>query len=168
MLVQRAHERVPAVKRHAGGNAEVGEAFATHAKGERIFERLKSGEEAVGLDHDSRARGRRAGLLEVADELIDIDGAAAVQSADTDIRVDHHDGLDVRGQALEQTPDRAGLASIDAIVEAAPARLAQPQNRVVRGAVADQPEAIPIGRKGLHELLDLILEVEYGGDDREG
>ena len=58
-----------------------------------------------------------------------------------------------------------GLAAIHAVVEAAPARLAQAQHGVVGRAVADEPDAIAIRRKGIHELIEQRLEIENGSDD---
>ena len=39
--------------------------------------------------------------------------AAFVETPDADVRIDHHDGFDMRGQPLEQAAQRAGLAAID-------------------------------------------------------
>ena len=166
MLRERALERIAAIARHAGGDAVVGQALAPDAKRERVFERLEAREEAVRLDHHARTDGGGARLLEVTDEALEIDAAAAIATADANVRIDDHHGLDVRRQAFEQSPHRAGLAAIHAVIEAAPACLAQTQHGVVGGAVADEPDAIAIGRKGIHELIEQRLEIVDGSDDR--
>src|SRR3981081_851924 len=125
MLVERAHQHTSFVEGYAArGDAEVPETLASDSKGERIFEGLEAGEEAIGLDHDPRAGRDRAGLLEIADELLHIDGAAFVQAPDTDVRIDHHHRLDVHRQALEQAADGTRLAAVDAVIETTPTRQA--------------------------------------------
>ena len=73
----------------------------------------------------------------------------SLQPADADVGIDHHDGLDVRRQTLEQAAHRARLAPVDAVVETAPSRLTQPQHGVVGRAVADQPDAIAVRRESV-------------------
>src|SRR3979409_1513317 len=113
MLVERAHQHTSFVEGYAArGDAEVPETLASDSKGERIFERLEAGEEDSGLDHDPRAGRDRAGLLEIADELLHIDAAAFVQAPDADVRIDHHHRLDVRREALEQPANGRPLAGV--------------------------------------------------------
>ena len=89
------------------------------------------------------------------------------RSAYANVRIDDHDGFNVRRAAAPAAGASAGLAPVDAVIEASPAGLAQPQHSVVRRAVADEPHAFAIGPKGLHELFELILEVEHRRDDRK-
>src|SRR5581483_4126648 len=66
-------------------------------------------------------------LLELTDELLEVDLAATARRLDADIRIDDQHALDVLRQSLEEAKKSRGLASVDTVVEAAPAGLAQPQ-----------------------------------------
>src|SRR5580692_9554715 len=123
MFGERAHQGAAPVERHARGDAEVRKTLTPDAEGQRVLEGLESGQESVRLDHDPRTGRCGAGLLKVADEPIQIDGAALVEPADMDVRIDHHDGFYVRRQPLEQAAQGAGLAAVEAIIDAAPSRL---------------------------------------------
>jgi hypothetical protein len=107
-------------------------------------------------------------LLEVADESSQIDRAAVPQSPDTDVRIDHHDGLDMAGNTLQQAANGAGFSAVDAVVETAPSGLSKAQYGVVRGPIADEPYPILIRTKCLDEVLDLVLQIEDRRDDRVG
>src|SRR5271155_1813167 len=102
MFAEGARQGGAPVERHARGYAEVRKALTADTERQRVLEGLESGQEAVLLDHDPRAGRGSPRLLKVADEPIQIDGAALVQPADTNVRIDHHDGLDVGRQALEE------------------------------------------------------------------
>ncbi len=123
MLLQRSLQRTAAIERNARGDAEVGEALAPDTESECVFESLKTGQKAVLLDHDAGAGSRSAGLLKVAHELLHIDRAPGVDAPDTNVRIDHHHGFDVRGQTLQQAADGPRLAPVDSVVEASPAGL---------------------------------------------
>src|SRR6202008_671725 len=105
-------ERTPALV-----DTEVAQALAADAKRQRIFKRLEAGEEAVRLDRDPRAGGRGTGLLEVADELLDVDRAAFIQAENPHVGIDHHHGFNVDGNALQQAADGARLAAVDAVIK---------------------------------------------------
>src|SRR5258708_16644070 len=128
---------------------------------------MESRKKSVRLDHGARTGRGGAGLLEVADELFHIDRAALVQPANADVRIDHHDDIDMLRQAPEQAAQGAWFAPVHAVVEASPASLAQPQHGLVRRPVADEPYAVFIGPERAHEFLQAVLEIEYGSDDRK-
>src|SRR6185312_4695472 len=77
------------------------------------------------------------------------------------------DRFDMSGQPGQQSANGARLTSIHAIVKTTPARLPQPQYRVVRGAIADEPDTLPMSAERFLKLLELVLEIEYRGDDGE-
>ncbi len=132
VLPQGARQGIAAVERDAGGDAEVGQALPSDAECQRVLERLEARQKAVGLDHHARAGRGGARLLKLADELLEIDLAAGSGLENADVRIDHQHGLDVLRQRLEQAPQCGGLAAVDAVIEAAPAGLAQPQQRCGR------------------------------------
>src|SRR6185437_1352726 len=98
---------------------------------QRVLERLETRQKSVRLDHDARTRRRGTGLLKVAHELLQIDRAAGVETADANIRIDHQHGIDMRRQALQQSAYRPRLAPVAAVVEASPPCLPQTHHRVV-------------------------------------
>src|SRR6266481_4607745 len=89
------------------------------------------------------------------------------QAAAADVRIDHHDGFDMRRQMLEQPAQSAGFAAVHTVVETPPSGLAQAQDGVVRRPVADEPHAVAVGPERLHELFEAVLEIEYGSNDRK-
>ena len=168
MFGERARQRAAPVEGDARGDAEVRETLASDTESQRILKGLESSQESVRLDHDPRAGRGGAGLLKVADEPIQIDGAAFMRPTDADVRIDHHDGLDVRRQALEQAAHGARVCArlTPSSTQRHPA-CAQPQHRIVRRAVADEPDTLAIASERLDELLEVVLEVIYRGNDRE-
>src|SRR5579862_3293795 len=138
MLAERARQRIATVQRNAGGNAEVGQALAAHPEGEAVLESLKARKPAIRLDHHARAGSRRARLLELGHELLEVDRAAALLAADADIRINDQYRLDEVRQTLEQALDGAGLVPVHAVIEATPARLAQALQGVIGRTVADE------------------------------
>ena len=123
MFAERKRQRTATIKRHARSDAKIGETLTPDTKRQRVLEGLKSRQKSVGLDHDPWTGRGGTGLLEVADELIQIDRAAIVQPANADVRIDHHHGFDVSWQTLEQAAQGAGLAPVDAVVKTSPAGL---------------------------------------------
>ncbi len=142
MLGERALERVTSIDRDAGRDAVVRKACTPDAKRQRVFIGLEACEEAIRLDHHPRTKRRGPGALEIADGALEVDGAALLARADANVRVDDHHGLDVRRERLQQTPNRARLLAIHAVIEATPAALAKPGNGAIGRAIADQPDLV--------------------------
>src|SRR5437868_846718 len=166
MLLERPLERIAPVDGDAGGDAVVGETAPPDHEGQGVLERLKPRQEAVPLDRDARAGRRGPRLLQVCDGALEIDDTALVPAADLDVGVDDHDGLDLRRQGLEQVTEWRRLVTVFLFVEASPAPLLQASRGSVGRAVADEPDMIAVGLEPLHELIELVLEVVYRGDDR--
>src|ERR1700721_2598745 len=77
-------------------------------------------QKTVWVEHCPRAGRGGAGLLEFTDKPIHIDRAAVVEPAYADVRIDHHHGLDMSRQTLEQAAQRRRLAAVDAVGETPP------------------------------------------------
>src|SRR6185437_5200782 len=157
VLPQGTHQGLATVEGDTGGDAVVGQALSPGPERQRVLERLEPRKKPVGLDHDARAGRCASRLLELADELLEIDLAAFSRMKNPDVRIDDQNGLDVFGQGLEQAAQSGGLAAIDAVIETAPAGLAQPHQGIVGGAIADEPRAVPVRRVVGDEFLDPLL-----------
>src|SRR6185312_10613575 len=127
------------------GNAEIRQALPSDAKSQGILERLEAREKPVGLDHDARTHRRRARALKIADGTLEIDTAALTDAANADIGIDDHHRLDFYRESRQQPMQGAGLAPVDAFIDATPPGVAQALDRIVRRAVAQQPDPVPIG-----------------------
>src|SRR5213595_1763404 len=166
MLPERPLERVAPVNGDAGGDAVVGETAPPDHEAQGVLQRLKPRQKAVPLDRDARAGCRGPRSLKVCDGALEIDDTALVPAADPDIGIDDHDGLDPRRQRREQVTQRPRLVAVHLLVEASPAGLLQAFRGLVGRAVADEPDVIAIRLQPLHELIELVLEIVYRGDDR--
>ncbi len=71
----------------------------------------------------------------------------------------------MRREPREEAAERTGFAAIDPFIEAAPARLAQTDDGVVRGAVADEPYSFAIGLEHLREVVEFVFEIENRSND---
>src|SRR4029077_19171805 len=99
------------------------------------------------------------------DHALKIDDTALVAAADLDVGIDDHDGLDLWRQRAKQVTESPRLVALQPRVEASPAGLAQAFRSVIGGPVADEPDVIAIRLQPLHELLELIFEIEYERND---
>ena len=102
MLIERALERVAPINGHSGSDAEVGETAPPDQEREGILQRLKPRQKPVRLDHDTWAGGCCPRLLQIGDDPLEIDRAALVPTANFDVGIDDHDGLNGGRQRREQ------------------------------------------------------------------
>src|SRR5205814_8690567 len=102
MLIERALERVAPVNGHPGGDAEIGQTAAPDHERQGILQRLKPPQKPVPFDRYTRADCRGPRLLQIGNDTLELYGAALVPTADLDVGIDDHDGLDACRQRREQ------------------------------------------------------------------
>src|SRR4029077_345036 len=102
------------------------------------------------------------------DHALKIDDTALVAAADLDVGIDDHDGLDLWRRRAKQVTESPRLVAVQLRVEASPAGLGPAFRSVIGGPVADDPDVIAIRWQPLHELLELIFEIEYRRNDCVG
>src|SRR5712671_6372176 len=168
MLSERVLERVAPINGHSGGDAIVGETSAPCYARQGVLQRLKPRQEPVLFDCDAWANGRGPRLLQIGDDTLELDDTALMAAANFDVGIDDHDGLNACRQRREQVTECAWLVTVHILLEAPPTSLAQAFRSVIRRTVADEPDVIEIRLQPLHELIELIFEIEYRRNDRVG
>src|SRR6266480_3907618 len=96
MLIERVFERVASINGHSGGDAEIGKTAAPDHERQGIFKRLKPRQKPVPFDRHAWASCRCPRALQICDDTLEFDRTALVPAADSDVRIDDHDGLDAR------------------------------------------------------------------------
>src|SRR2546429_6701351 len=102
MLIERAFECVASINGHSGGDAVIGETAAPDHERQGVLKRLKPRQKPVRFDCDTWASGRRSRLLQIGDDTLEIDRAALMPTANLDVGIDDHYGLNGCRQRREQ------------------------------------------------------------------
>ncbi len=93
MLIERVLERVASVNGHSGRDPEIGKTSAPDHERQDILQRLKPRQKPVPLDRHTRASCRCPRLLQIGDDTLELDGTALMPTANFDVGIDDHDGL---------------------------------------------------------------------------
>src|ERR1700730_14506130 len=93
MLIERVFERIASINGHSGRDPEIGKTSAPDHERRGILQRLEPRQKPVPVDRHTWARCRCPRLLQIGDDTLELDGTALMPTANFDVRIDDHYGL---------------------------------------------------------------------------